>query len=82
MVTFEIKGGHRAATEFIQALHLFTSAVSLGGVESLVEIPHDMTHEVLQGTALAVNPAMVRLSIGLEHPDDLIADLAQALDVV
>ena len=41
-----------------------------------------MTHEVLQGTSLAINPAMVRLSVGLEHPDDLIADLAQALAAV
>ncbi len=79
MVTFEIKGGYEAAKRFIQASHLFTSAVSLGGVESLVEIPSDMTHDVLQGTALAINPAMIRLSVGLEHPDDLIADLAQAL---
>jgi cystathionine beta-lyase/cystathionine gamma-synthase len=79
MVTFEIEGGHRAAVECIQSLNLFASAVSLGGVESLVEIPSDMTHEVLQGTSLAINPAVVRLSVGLEHPDDLIADLAQAL---
>jgi cystathionine beta-lyase/cystathionine gamma-synthase len=40
-----------------------------------------MTHDVLQGTALAINPAVVRLSVGLEHPNDLIADLAQALMV-
>ena len=79
MVSFEIVGGHEAAMAFIQSLHLFTSAVSLGGVESLVEIPHDMTHEVLQGTDLAISPALVRLSVGIEHPDDLIADLAQAL---
>ena len=79
MVTFEIKGGYEAAKRFIQASHLFTSAVSLGGVESLVEIPSDMTHDVLQGTALAIDPAMIRLSVGLEHPDDLVADLSQAL---
>jgi cystathionine beta-lyase/cystathionine gamma-synthase len=81
MVTFEIKGGYEAAKRFAQALCLFTSAVSLGGVESLVEIPCDMTHEVLQGTALAINPAVIRLSVGLEHPNDLTADLAQALAV-
>jgi cystathionine beta-lyase/cystathionine gamma-synthase len=79
MVTFEIRGGYEAAKRFVQASRLFTSAVSLGGVESLVEIPSDMTHEVLQGTPLAVDPAMVRLSVGLEHPDDLVADLDQAL---
>jgi cystathionine beta-lyase/cystathionine gamma-synthase len=79
MVSFEIRGGYEAAKRFVRALRLFTSAVSLGGVESLVEIPADMTHEVLQGTALAIDPAIIRLSIGLEHPDDLIADLDQAL---
>jgi cystathionine gamma-lyase len=81
MVTFEIKGGHEAARKFIQALRLFTSAVSLGGVESLVEIPYDMTHSVLQDTTMAISPAMIRLSVGLEHTDDLIADLDQALAV-
>ena len=79
MVTIEIKGGHEAARGFIQALRLFTSAVSLGGVESLVEIPHDMTHQAMQGTAMAISPATIRLSIGLEHADDLVADLEQAL---
>ncbi len=81
MVTFEIKGGHEAARKFIQALRLFTSAVSLGGVESLVEIPHDMTHQAMQGTAMAISPATIRLSIGLEHADDLVADLEQALAI-
>jgi cystathionine gamma-synthase len=79
MVTFKIKGGHEAARRFVQALRLFTSAVSLGGVESLVEIPHDMTHQVMQGTAQAIDPALIRLSVGLEHADDLTADLDQVL---
>ena len=79
MVTIEIKGGHEAARGFIQALRLFTSAVSLGGVESLVEIPHDLTHQAMQGTAMSISPAAIRLSIGLEHADDLVADLEQAL---
>lgn len=82
MVTFEIVGGHQAARECVQALHLFTSAVSLGGVESLVEIPYDMTHSVLQDTALTISPAAIRLSVGLEHVDDLVADLRQALATV
>ncbi|MBL7065915.1 MAG: PLP-dependent transferase [Anaerolineae bacterium] len=82
MVTFEVKGGHEAARKFVQALRLVTSAVSLGGVESLVEIPHDLTHQVMQGTTIAISPAMIRLSIGLEHADDLIADLDQALAAV
>jgi cystathionine gamma-synthase len=79
MVSFVIQGGHEAARHFVQRLRLFTSAVSLGGVESLVEIPHDMTHEVTQGTALAIDPALIRLSVGLEHAEDLTADLDQAL---
>jgi cystathionine beta-lyase/cystathionine gamma-synthase len=79
MVSVQIKGGHEAARRFVQALQLFTSAVSLGGVESLVEIPHDMTHEVMQGTEMSIDPGLIRLSVGLEHPDDLIADLDQAL---
>jgi len=82
MVTFDIKRGHEAARKFVQALRLFTSAVSLGGVESLVEIPSDMTHDVMQGTTMAINPATIRLSVGLEHRDDLIADLAQALAAI
>jgi len=82
MVTFDIKRGHEAARKFVQALRLFTSAVSLGGVESLVEIPSDMTHDVMQGTTMAINPATIRLSVGLEHHDDLIADLAQALAAI
>jgi cystathionine gamma-synthase len=79
MVSFEVQGGHEAARSFVRALRVITSAVSLGGVESLVEIPHDMTHEVMQGTPMAISPALVRLSVGLEHADDLIADLDQAL---
>jgi cystathionine beta-lyase/cystathionine gamma-synthase len=82
MVTFEIKGGHKAARKFVQALRLFTSAVSLGGVESLVEIPHDMTHSAMQDTTIAINPATIRLSVGLEHADDLTADLDRALTAV
>lgn len=82
MVAVEVKGGHAAARRFVQALRLFISAVSLGGVESLAEIPFDMTHDAMQGTALAISPAAIRLSIGLEHADDLIADLDQALAAI
>jgi cystathionine gamma-synthase len=79
MVTIELKGGHEAAKRFVQSLRLFTSAVSLGGVESLAEIPYFLTHKSMQGTEVAIDPATVRLSVGLEHADDLIADLDQAL---
>jgi cystathionine beta-lyase/cystathionine gamma-synthase len=79
MVTVEVEGGHQAAQSFVRALRVFTSAVSLGGVESLAEIPYYLTHQAMQGTQVAIDPATVRLSIGLEHTDDLIADLDQAL---
>ncbi len=68
--------------KFIQALRLFTSAVSLGGVESLVEIPSDMTHDVFQGTPLGHRPGHDPPFGGLEHPDDLVADLDQGLRAV
>ena len=82
MVTLELKGGHEAAKQCVQALRLFTSAVSLGGVESLAEIPYFLTHKSMQGTEVAIDPATVRLSVGLEHPDDLIADVDQALATI
>ena len=59
---------------------LFTLAESLGGVESLIEVPAAMTHLSVAGSPLEVDPALVRLSVGIEGVDDLIADLAQALD--
>jgi cystathionine beta-lyase/cystathionine gamma-synthase len=79
MVTLELEGGHEAANQFVGNLCVFTSAVSLGGVESLAEIPYFLTHQSMQGTEVAIDPATVRLSVGLEHADDLIADLDQAL---
>ncbi|MFZ5915681.1 MAG: trans-sulfuration enzyme family protein [Chloroflexota bacterium] len=81
MVSFEIRGGLEAARRFVGALEVFISAVSLGGVESLAEIPHAMTHRSMQATSLAISPATIRLSVGLEHADDLVADLEQALAV-
>ena len=59
---------------------LFALAESLGGVESLIEHPARMTHLSVAGSALAVSPRLVRLSVGIEHPDDLIDDLRRALD--
>ena len=79
MVSLEMEGGPEAARRFVAALRVFTSAVSLGGVESLAEIPWFLTHKSMQGTDVAIDPATVRLSVGLEHPEDLIADLDQAL---
>ena len=62
------------------ATRLFTLAESLGGVESLIEVPAAMTHLSVAGSPLEVDPALVRLSVGIEGVDDLITDLAQALD--
>jgi methionine-gamma-lyase len=80
--SFDIKGGEKAAYAFLNALQIFKLAVSLGGTESLASHPAAMTHsgvpfEVRQ--KIGVLETMIRLSIGVEHPDDLIADLAQAL---
>ena len=61
---------------------MFTLAESLGGVESLIEVPAAMTHLSVAGSQLDVDPALVRLSVGVEHVDDLLADLEQALDKV
>jgi cystathionine gamma-synthase len=63
-----------------ESTRLFTLAESLGGVESLIEVPATMTHLSVAESALAVDPALVRLSVGIEAVEDLIADLAQALD--
>jgi cystathionine beta-lyase/cystathionine gamma-synthase len=68
------------ATRIAEELRLFTLAESLGGVESLVEVPAAMTHQSVSETALEVDPALVRLSVGIEGVDDLIEDLRQALD--
>jgi cystathionine gamma-synthase len=74
MLSFRARGGREAAIRAVSKARLFTRATSLGGVESLVE--HRATSEGPGGTA---PPDLVRLSIGLEHPDDLVADLLQAL---
>jgi cystathionine beta-lyase/cystathionine gamma-synthase len=76
-------GGPTAAQRAIaiaESTALFTLAESLGGVESLIEVPAAMTHMSVAETALAVDPALIRLSVGIEGVDDLIADLRQALD--
>lgn len=68
------------ATALCEATRLFTLAESLGGVESLIELPAVMTHASVAGSPLEVPEALVRLSVGIESADDLIADLAAALD--
>ncbi len=68
------------AVAIAEATRWFTLAESLGGVESLIEVPAAMTHMSVAGSPLEVDPALIRLSVGIEGVDDLIADLAQALD--
>jgi len=68
------------ARRFAEGTSIFALAESLGGVESLVEIPAVMTHGSVADSPLEVSPALVRLSVGIEHPDDLVADVVQALD--
>ncbi|HEY3523474.1 MAG TPA: PLP-dependent transferase [Candidatus Limnocylindrales bacterium] len=68
------------ARAFAEATRLFTLAESLGGIESLVELPAAMTHASVAGSELEVSPALVRLSVGIEAADDLVADVARALD--
>jgi len=79
MVSFIHKGGAEAARRLVEHTRIFTLAESLGGVESLIEIPAAMTHASTANSPLAVDPGLVRLSVGLEHEADLIADLERAL---
>ena len=77
MLSIRLKGGSEAARMVAARVGLFTRATSLGGVESLIEHRASM-----EGPATETPQDLLRLSIGLEHPDDLIADLAQALDAI
>jgi cystathionine gamma-synthase len=79
MVSFVVVGGAAAAAEVVARTRLFTLAESLGAVESLIEQPSVMTHLSVSGSSLEVDPALIRLSVGLETIDDLVADLEQAL---
>ncbi len=80
MISFVLAGGAEAARRLAEGTRLFALAESLGGVESLIEVPYLMTHASTASSPFAVAPGLVRLSVGLEHVDDLIADLKQALD--
>ncbi|HOQ60642.1 MAG TPA: cystathionine gamma-synthase family protein [Vicinamibacterales bacterium] len=80
--SFEVDGGEAEAFRLLNRLEVIKLAVSLGGTESLIEHPATMTHsDIPPGRQLemGITPSMVRLSVGLEHPEDLIADLRQAL---
>ena len=80
MISFIMRGGHAAAVKVAESTRLIALAESLGGVESLIEVPASMTHLSTAGSQLAVDPGLVRLSVGIENKDDLLADMKQALD--
>jgi cystathionine gamma-synthase len=80
MVSFRVKGGESQALAVCERTEVFTLAESLGGIESLIEHPGRMTHASVAGTDLEVPADLVRLSVGIETADDLIADLERALD--
>ncbi len=85
MISFDVRGGEEAAFRFLNALGLVKLAVSLGGTESLAEHPGTMTHSDVPPEAqrrMGITEGLVRLSVGVEHPDDLIADLKQAMEAV
>lgn len=79
MVSIDLAGGGEAARRFAESTELFTLAESLGGVESLVNYPSEMTHASVKGTEAEVPESIVRLSVGIEDVDDLLADIDQAL---
>lgn len=82
MLSFDVKGGLEAGKRFINSLKLCTLAVSLGDTETLVEQAAAMTHTMIPREVLEagnITDGMIRMSVGLEDPDDIIADLDQAL---
>src|SRR3954451_2347046 len=79
MLSFRLAGGEEQALKVCERARLFTLAESLGGVESLIEHPGRMTHASAAGSPLEVLADLVRLSVGIEDVDDLLADLEQPL---
>ncbi|RMF54386.1 MAG: cystathionine gamma-synthase family protein [Calditrichaeota bacterium] len=85
MISFDIRGGEKQAFRFLNSLKLFKLAVSLGSTESLAEHPATMTHSDIppeEQVKMGITEKMIRLSIGVEHFEDLLLDLEQALDAV
>ncbi|HEY1011392.1 MAG TPA: cystathionine gamma-synthase [Herpetosiphonaceae bacterium] len=80
MISLILRGGEAAAHKMVTKTKLFTLAESLGGVESLIEIPAVMTHASVAGSHLEVPAGLVRLSVGIEDANDLLSDLEQALE--
>ncbi|OCH91659.1 hypothetical protein OBBRIDRAFT_792010 [Obba rivulosa] len=84
MISFRIRGGAQEAERFLTATRLFTLAESLGGVESLAELPAQMTHGSIpeaERAKLGITDNLIRLSVGIEEVEDLVADVEQALEV-
>jgi cystathionine gamma-synthase len=79
MISVQFVGGEAAARTVAESTRLFTLAESLGGIESLMNYPSEMTHASVKGTELAVPVNLLRLSVGIEDAEDLIADLEQAI---
>ncbi|MBR4473197.1 MAG: methionine gamma-lyase [Oscillospiraceae bacterium] len=85
MISFEVKGGKDAGVKLVDSLKLITVAVSLGDAESLIEHPASMTHSTYTAEELkesGIAPGLIRLSVGLENTEDILADLEQALAVL
>ncbi len=85
MITFFLKGGLKESRKFLESVQLFALAESLGGVESLIEHPAIMTHASVPASVrkqLGIHDNLIRLSVGIEHLDDLLADLEQAFKKV
>ncbi|KAI8519706.1 hypothetical protein Bbelb_029630 [Branchiostoma belcheri] len=87
MMSFEVKGGEQAGKTFVESVRVIKLAVSLGGVESLVEHPATMTHgrymiSDLERDMGDITPGLIRFSVGIENVQDLENDLAQALDKI
>ena len=80
MLSLALRGGAPAARKLVESTDVFLLAESLGGVESLIGYPSEMTHASVRGTELEVPDNIVRLSVGIEGVDDLVGDLLQALD--
>lgn len=84
MVSFQLKGGLEEAKKFLQILKIFTLAESLGGVESLAELPAVMTHGSVpkeHRDLLGITEGFIRLSVGIEDINDIIADVERALEL-
>lgn len=85
MISFDLKGGEKEAFKFLNSLKLIKLAVSLGGTESLAEHPASMTHSdisLADKAVMSIGEGLVRISVGVEHPEDLINDIEQALEKV